>query len=135
MSQENVEIVRRGYAAWNQREFDQALELFDPEIEWTFAGGAQLPGTDATYHGHGDVRRFWEEFIEPWAQINIEVEEMRSIGDLAVALVRFRATGRGSGVELDVPFVHLFSFRGSKVIRFQAFADRNAAFEAARLRE
>jgi hypothetical protein len=135
MSQKNVEVVRRSYAAWNQREFDQALELFDPEIEWTFAGGAQVPGADATYHGHGAVRHFWETFIEPWAQINIEVEEIRSIGDLAVALVRFRATGRGSGVELDVPFVHLFSFRGSKVIRFQAFADRNAAFEAAALGE
>ncbi len=135
MSQENVEILRRGYAAWNEREFDQVLELFDPEIEWTFAGGAQFPGTDATYHGHEGVRRFWETFIEPWAQIHVAVEEIRGSGDRAVALVRFQATGRGSGVELDVPFVHLFTFRGSKVIRFEAFADRGAAFEAAGLRE
>jgi uncharacterized protein len=135
MTQENVEILRRGYEAWNRRDFDQVLELLDPEIEWTFAGGAQFPGTDATYHGHEGVSSFWETFIEPWERINIEPEEIRSTGDQAVAFVRFQATGRGSGVELDVPFVHLFTFRGSKAIRFQAFADRNAAFEAAGLSE
>jgi uncharacterized protein len=111
------------------------LDLFDPEIEWTFAGGAQFPGTDATYHGHDGVRRFWNTFIEPWERINIEIEEIRVTGDRVVALVRFRATGRGSGVELDVPFVHLLTFRGDKVIRFEAFADRDAAFEAAGLQE
>src|SRR6266851_3880560 len=34
MSQENVEVVRRTYEAWNRRDFDEAAELLAPDIEW-----------------------------------------------------------------------------------------------------
>jgi ketosteroid isomerase-like protein len=137
MSQENLELVRRGYAAWNRQDFDQTLDLLDPEIEWVMNPGfARLPGVDAVYHGHEGVRRFWEIFIEPWEQISIEVEELRDSGDYVVAFVRFRALAR-DGLEVDGPFVHVFTARGSRAIRFEAFDDRDraAALEAAGLRE
>jgi uncharacterized protein len=135
MSEENVEIVRRGYEAWNRRDFDQVLEDADPEIEWTFAGAAaQFPGTDPVYRGHDGVRRFWQTFIEPWEQVKVEVEELRDSGDLVVAPVRFQAVAR-DGLKVDAPFVHVFTFRGSRVVRFEAFAERKEAFEAAGLSE
>jgi ketosteroid isomerase-like protein len=33
MSQENVEVVRRFYEAWNRREEETQTEAFAPEIE------------------------------------------------------------------------------------------------------
>jgi ketosteroid isomerase-like protein len=134
MSQENVEVVRWGYEAWNRRDFDALLEIADPEIEWTFAGEAQFPGTDAVYHGHEGVRRFWETFIEPWEQVTIQVDELRDSGDIVAAFIRFQAVAR-DGLKLDVPFTHLLTFRRSKIIRFEAFSDRKDALEAAGLRE
>jgi uncharacterized protein len=133
MSQENVEVVRWGYEAWNRRDFDRLLELADPEIEWSFAG-VRPPGADAVYHGHEGVRRFWDTFIEPWEQITVEIEELRDSGDIVAAIVRFRAVGR-DGLRVDAPFAHVFTFRGSRVVRFEAFADRKEAFEAAGLEE
>jgi uncharacterized protein len=135
MSEENVEIMRWGYEAWNRRDFDQILELADPEIEWTFAEGFMpLPGADAVYHGHEGVRRFWETFIDPWEQIAIEVEELRDSGDRVVAFIRFRAVAR-DGLTVDAPFAHVITFRESRVIRFEAFDDRAQALEAAGLSE
>jgi uncharacterized protein len=135
MSEEYVERVRWGYEAWNRRDFDQILEFADPEIDWTFAEGfARLPGVDPAYHGHEGVRRFWETFIEPWEQITIEVEELRDSFDCVVAFIRFRAVGR-EGLKVDAPFAHVFTFRESRVIRFEAFDDRAAALEAAGLSE
>jgi uncharacterized protein len=134
MSEKNVEIIRRGYEAWNRRDFDQVLEVADPEIEWTFAGAARFPGVDAVYHGHEGVRRFWTTFIEPWEQINIEVEELRDSGDFVVASIRFQAVGR-DGLEVDAPVMHVFTFRGSKIVRFEAFVDQEEALEAAGLSE
>jgi ketosteroid isomerase-like protein len=52
-----------------------------------------------------------------------------------VEFVRFRATGRGSGLEIDTPFAHTLTFRDERVIRFEAFTDRDAALEAAQRRE
>jgi ketosteroid isomerase-like protein len=135
MSEENVELVRWAYEAWNRRDFDRILEFADREIDWTFAQGmARVPGADDVYHGHEGVRRFWETFIEPWDQITIEVEELRDSGDCVVAFIRFRAVGRDD-LEIDAPFVHVITFRESKVIRFEAFDDRAAALEAAGLSE
>jgi ketosteroid isomerase-like protein len=135
MSEENVEIVRGAYEAWNQRDFDRALESADPEIEWTFAeASAHLPGAEGVYHGHEGVRRFWETFIDPWEQVNIEVDELRDSGDVVVALIRFQAVGR-DGLKVEAPFAHVYNFRGSKVIRFEAFLDPMEALEAAGLRE
>ena len=34
MSQENVEIVRRGYESWNRDDMEAGLRDLDPEIEW-----------------------------------------------------------------------------------------------------
>ena len=34
MSQENVEIVRRAYEAFNRHDFDAALGEVDPNVEW-----------------------------------------------------------------------------------------------------
>jgi ketosteroid isomerase-like protein len=143
MSEENVERVRWGYEAWNRRDFDQGIEFLDPEIEWrpaSVAGEtstedfARLPGVDAVYHGHEGVRRFMETFIEPWEQVTVDVEELRDSGDCVVAFIRFRAVAR-NGLKVDMPNVHVFTFRGSKVVRFEAFADRAEALEAAGLSE
>jgi ketosteroid isomerase-like protein len=68
--------------------------------------------------------------------VNVEVAEIRDAGDSVLALVVFHARAR-DGLEIDQPFVHVVTFRGSQVIRFEAFAERELqqALEAAGLRE
>lgn len=135
MSQdENVATVLRGYDAWNRRDFDAAIEIADPDIEWTMVGATRFPGTQGTYHGYEGVREFWREFIEPWEEIHVEIEDTRAAGDLVVAFVRFHAKAR-EGLELKAPFVHLLDFRDGKVIRLRSYDDRAEALEAAGLPE
>src|SRR5688572_9390712 len=135
MSEENIEqALRKGYDAWNRRDFDAAVAIADPGIEWTMVGGTRFPGTEGTYEGHDGVREFWRVFIEPWEEFRIEIEETRSEGDLVVAFVRFHARAR-EGLELEAPFVHLAEFRHRQVIRFRSFDNREEALEAAGLSE
>jgi ketosteroid isomerase-like protein len=129
------ELTLNAYEAWNARDFDAVIAVTHPDVEWTFAGGAQFPGTDDAYHGHEGVRRFWREFIEPWESIRVEIMETREAGDTLVVFVNFHGVGTGSGVELTVPFVHLLNYREGKVVRLKAYADRDEALEAAGLSE
>ena len=119
MSEENLEAERevtlRAYEAWNARDFDACIALVDPEVEWTFSGGAQMPGTDEVYRGHEGVRRFWSEFIDPWESLRIEITDTREAGDTLVVFVKFHGVGMGSGVELTMPFVHLMTYRNRKL--------------------
>ena len=63
-------------------------------------------------------------------------KEIRDAGDSVLALVVFHAHAR-DGLEIDQPFVHVITFRGSRGIRFEAFAKRELqqALEAAGLSE
>jgi ketosteroid isomerase-like protein len=136
MSQENVERLRQSYEAWNQRDFDSALALYDHDVVWTFTAEARGAAFQSDYRGRDGVREFWDTFIEPWEDVNIEVEEIRDAGDSVLALVVFHARAR-DGLEIDQPFVHVVTFRGSRGIRFEAFARRELqqALEAAGLSE
>jgi hypothetical protein len=61
MSQDNVEIVRRAYAAFHRHDFDTALEAVDPNIEWHQI--TQFPDR-AVYRGREEMRqRFWSDEI------------------------------------------------------------------------
>lgn len=46
MSEENVQLFRRGLAAWNERDFGAIVEMCHPDVEWTFSD--RLPDTTGT---------------------------------------------------------------------------------------
>jgi ketosteroid isomerase-like protein len=45
-SKENVQLFRRGLAAWNERDFGAIVEMCHPDVEWTFSD--RLPDTTGT---------------------------------------------------------------------------------------
>jgi hypothetical protein len=55
MSQENVELHRRTYEAFNARDVEAFIALSDPQIEFHSAFAA-VGG--AIYHGHDGLRRW-----------------------------------------------------------------------------
>ncbi len=55
MSQENVEIVRRGIDAFNRGE--EVLDLLDPEIEWTTRGIFVEPHTRSGHEERAPIPR------------------------------------------------------------------------------
>jgi ketosteroid isomerase-like protein len=58
MSQENVEVIRAIYAAWDARDLDALLELTDPDIEFRTSG--YFPDFEPIYRGHQGLRSFWK---------------------------------------------------------------------------
>lgn len=132
MPGENVRAATEGYEAWNRRDLDAAIERADPEIEWTFSGGALFPGTELVYRGHDGVREFWRTFLEPWPDLKVVIERTHEgPGGVVLLEVRFQAVAQGSGIPFDQRFAHVVTVRDGKLVRFHAFADFDAAFAAA----
>ena len=137
MSQENVEIARRGLEAFN-RTFNEGTpdfyETLDPEVEWV-AMSALLEGT--RYHGHDGVRQWMKDMKRDWTTYETKPERFLDLGDDRVlALGTWRARGRGGDVPLDFPqAAWLLQYRKGKLIRLQTFTDREKALEAAGLSE
>ena len=92
MSQENVEIVRRGVEALNAGDLDRhCAEFFDPEVEWRTS--AEDPDA-ATHRGLGAYRRYIEQWLEGFEGLHVNVEEFIDVGADRV-LTWNRYTGRG----------------------------------------
>jgi ketosteroid isomerase-like protein len=132
MSQENVEVVRRGYDHYN-RTGEPDYSLLDPEVVYDVSRRVFDPGV---YRGHDGVREFTRLMREQWETMRIEPQDFIVVGDdLVVVPVRLVGVGKQSGAETTANAAHLWTFRDGKVIRQETFQTRAEALEAAGLSE
>jgi uncharacterized protein len=124
-----VDLVKRSYAAFELGDLDGVLGDLDPGIEWHQAQGLPHGGT---YHGVDEVRKnifdpldeeWWDEFSA------VPTEFLEAAGEVVV-LGRYRGRAKGTGKQLDVPFVHVWTVRGEKAVRFRQFLDTAGWIEA-----
>jgi ketosteroid isomerase-like protein len=126
MSQENVEVFKRGVEAWNGDNLDAFIDLVDPEIEW-FA-------LMEVYRGHAGVRRAWESFKGDM-QLKVRFDDIRDLGESVLALGEMETTGQTTGLDFTTEMAQLFTYRGGKAVRTRDFPSHAEALEAAGLPE
>jgi ketosteroid isomerase-like protein len=133
MSQENVELVRQAYEAWNRGDLEWQLDHITPDFE--FQTAELFPDTDAVYRGREGFRKFWNTFREPWETVLIEIERIEPIGDERVlALLLFHGRGR-DGIEVTVKYANLLTLENGMARLNVGFADWQQALKAAGLSE
>jgi ketosteroid isomerase-like protein len=133
MSQENVEVVRRVYAAFAARDWEALADLCHPDLDYETLGVA--PGR---LRGFRTITDFFDSWAGLYGEFRVEAEEIVEAGDQVVALERHSARGvKGSEAEGMVghSFACLFTFRDGKVSPVKEYATREEALEAAGLRE
>lgn len=125
----SVDLVKRSYAAFAIGDMDGVLGDMDAEIEWQQAQGLPHGGT---YHGLEEVRRniFDPLDAEWWDEFSADPTEFLDAGDEVVVLGRYRGVAKGTGKQLDVPFVHIWAVRGERAVRFRQFLDTAGWIEA-----
>ena len=131
MSQENVELYLRVIDAFNRRDLDALLALMDHDVEVV----TRIAAMEGGLHGHDGTRRWCENMFTAFPDYDIEVVEVRDLGD--VTLASLRALGHGAGS--DVPFEDLLwqasRWRRGKCVWWRAFETETEALEAVGLRE
>jgi ketosteroid isomerase-like protein len=132
MSEENVKIALASADGWNRGDDEAWLAPWDEEAEFVPLR-AQLEGE--SYSGHDGLLRFRTELTQDFEEVRLEFEEMRDAGDQVVGIGRFRARGRASGVDINVPLGVLTRVRRGKIVYMRFFTEPADALEAAGLSE
>ena len=133
MSEENVEVVRRVYAAFAARDWEALADLCHPDHDYETLGVA--PGR---LRGFRTITDFFDTWAGLYGEFRVEAEEIVEAGDQVVALERHSGRGvKGSEAEGMVghSFACLFSFRDGKVSQVKEHATREEALEAVGPRE
>ena len=133
MSQENVEIVRRGYDAYNRGDVDAAAAYFASDSEYIPSGA--LPGGRGSYQGPEGYKRFIAWFRDEFEDARVDVNELIDAGERVLASVTLRGRGRQSGAATSWDLWQVFTIRDGSVVRGEAFTGRAEALEAAGLKE
>ena len=93
MSQENVELYRRGIEAFNRRDLDAFLALAHADV----VGVSRVLAIEGdSYRGHDGTREWWNDLLGVFPDFRIEVVRVRDAGDLTVSELQNSAHGEGS---------------------------------------
>jgi ketosteroid isomerase-like protein len=123
-----ADLVRHGYEAWNRGDVEAVLEFLDPEIRWE--GYTHIPES-GTLIGRDQVRSWLERFLEAWEVLDIEVTDLTEKGDQVIALVRFHARGKGSGVEVEGGVdAHIWTVRDGRAVAVRLYQGTHEALAA-----
>ena len=119
---DNVGLVHASYAAFERGDLDAALAPFADTVLWEQAQGLAHGGT---YHGLDEVRRSVFDPLdrEWWSSFSARPSDLLDAGDSIVVVGRYEGVARGTGSVLDVPFVHIWTFREGRAVRFRQFLD------------
>jgi ketosteroid isomerase-like protein len=124
MSQENVELVRRGLES-----LDAFWEMLDEFVVWDLRDRPFLD-LDGAYVGRDAVVKASRHYWGTWQDYQIELDEVVDAGSSVVGVVHERGRGRGSGAPFDARYAQVWTFSRGRLVRWEMFPDLARALEA-----
>jgi ketosteroid isomerase-like protein len=123
MSQENVEALKAVYARWAAGDF-WTPDIFDQGVQVVWPG--VMPDT-GVYNGLAAVEAATRGWLDAWDEHRWEADRFIPVGDRVVVLFTARGRGKGSSVEIEAHWAHLWTFRKGKAIRLEGFVNQSEA--------
>src|SRR2546423_7895380 len=134
MSQENVEIARAAFAAWNagDRDMDAVFAHFHPAL--VYHPRADEP--DPSPHiGREAFEGLALGFLEAFRNPEFDVEELIDAGDLVIASTVMHGRGSASGADVTDAYVFVYKLRDGLIVEGWEYRTRQEALEAVGLSE
>jgi ketosteroid isomerase-like protein len=121
VSQENLELVKGIYRAWEQGDFTDT-GWAHPDILF------KVPGPDPEVRGIEAMSRNWTGWLQVYDDLSIEGTAFYDEGDVVVAGQAFHGKGRASGIPIDeIAGACIFEIRDGKVVRFRGYTNLDDA--------
>ena len=133
MSQENVDMMRRAYEAYNRGDIDEGLSDYALDCRYTAAG--TIPDRTGVFHGREGYKEFIGWLRSEFDDAQAEIDELIDANDTVFLGATLRGRGRQSGAEAKFTFWQVWTIENGKFARGQGFATRDEALEAVGLRE
>jgi ketosteroid isomerase-like protein len=134
MSEENVKIVRDAAVAFDRGDLDAWAQYWADDIDYRAAEGAL--DDQGPIHGKDALRAYVQDWQDTFDDFASEPVELIDAGeDHVIAVIRISGHAKLSGVETDLTYAALYTFRDGKVARGREYWTRDEALEAAGLSE
>jgi uncharacterized protein len=129
MAADDVEILRTAYQSLNEGDIEGAVGVLDEDAEW--CEHSDLPEA-GLYRGRDSIRTFLERFLESWQDFHQETEELIPGESCVLITLRSHQRGKGSGIDVEAQYAHLWTMEDGRGVRVDAYSDPNEALRALR---
>jgi ketosteroid isomerase-like protein len=131
--QTNMRLNRRAFEAFNAGDVDGVLALLDPEVEVYTPSDLPNSGTFRGHEGYLDWTRNW---LDAWDGFTVEIIGMEPVGERhVVSHVRQSATGKGSGIPVEMDIAYMTETRDGRAIALHLYWSADDARAIAEQRE
>jgi len=124
----NVELVQQSLERF-VRTGELVWDVTDPEV--VIVDHDIMDGSE--YRGHEGVQRWLGDWSSAWSHFTMEPEEVIDAGDSVVVIVRMKATGAASGIEIERRDGIVYRVYAGRIIRLDYFNSAEQALAAAGL--
>ena len=122
--QENLEIVKAGYAAFGRGDLPGLLALLSEDVEWIIPGeGTPLAGN---YRGHSGVAKFFQTLASTTDILDFQPREFVADGDRVLVIGFESSKVKATGRPVETNWVMAFTVRNGKVVAFREYGDTQA---------
>jgi uncharacterized protein len=128
MSQENVELVRAGFEAFERGDIEAVVQLCDPDI--VVIEPSELPDA-MMLRGHEGVRDTFGRWPEEWDDFRVKVLRIVDFADRVIVTMLQSGRGKDSGVAVEAQFTFLLTIKHGKLVEWRMFVSEDEALAAA----
>ncbi len=125
---DNKQIIENSYQSFATGDIPGLLGTFDENIEWTeaegFPHGGTYVGADAI------VENVFMTLGSEWEGFSAVPDEILDAGERIVALGHYSGKYHATGKSMKVPFAHVWTLRGGKIVKFVQYTDTLKVSEA-----
>jgi ketosteroid isomerase-like protein len=126
VSEQNLDVVRRVYDAFVERDVEKLIAICHADIEF-LPVTANLTTGGVPYRGHDGLRRYFDDLVHVWDDVRLRPDEMIDRGDTVIVLGRVHA--RGGGMVIDRPTGWVWRLRDGKIWHGRVFGSHAEASE------
>jgi len=128
VSEENREIVRRAFDAFNSKDIERILAVMHPAAEIDVPASRSVEPD--VYHGHAGVRRYFEGTWDGWDDVRFEVERLWDADGCVVVAIHVTGRGKRTAIVTEMRSGGVFTVDKRLVLRIRVYATAAQALEA-----
>lgn len=125
MEDDQTELVRRLFKAFNQRDAKAMVSLCDPAMEFV-APTAEAVGHGGPYMGPGGLREYLADVAQSWEELLITSGAIEQRGDSLLVRGRVYVRSHEHGIR-DMPVAWIWQLRDRRFIRGEVFPNPEEA--------
>jgi ketosteroid isomerase-like protein len=130
----NVDLVRRLYEAFAERDLEGMMAVTSPDLEWFPVQTASMVQRSGPYRGHEGLRTYFADVDRVWRQLDIIPRDFRDLGDRVLVLGRVYGRGAGGYIS-DSPAGWLWKVEHGAIKWGRVYLSRAEALQAAGFEE